>query len=431
MKLTFKKFLEQKSISEADFAEKSVEEVAKLQSEYIEEVAKEIAKETASKEDLKELETELKNLNVPEEFKGIQSLQKSLDEALEDIAQLKEKGNSSQAPTSLRESIKNALIEQKSAIQEMKTQSGAKAQITIKAVAAMTFATHTTGNVGRTEREAGFQSALTRTPILLDLVNTSGTNARHYEWIEKSGKEGGVTMVAEGAVKPQGDWDLSLKTQNPKKEAIIVTISKEMLDDIDGMAKDIEDEIYEQLRLFMDTAIADGDGTGNNIVGFDANATAFTAGAFAGTVHAPNIFDVLRVAVNQVELNNDYPTAILMHPTDATAMDLVKNDNGNYVLPPFTTAGGATIKGLPVKTSTVVTQGEAYVGNFKRYKAKIREDITFEMGYRGNAGDWEKNMVSFLGEARFFGFIPAVHYGSIVKIDLDVAKGLLEIQAAG
>ena len=99
-------------------------------------------------------------------------------------------------------------------------------------------------------------------------------------------------------------------------------------------------------------------------------------------------------------------------------------------LPPFATVGGTKVKGLPIVTSSKLTQGEAYVGNFKRYKAKIRENITLDMGYRGAQGDWEKNMVSFLGEQRFFGFIRSDHYGSIVKIDFDVAKALLDPDVA-
>ena len=299
-------------------------------------------------------------------------------------------------------------------------------KLEVKAVAAMTFGTHTTGNVGRVEREAGIVRDLQRTPILLDLFNTSSTNAKTFEWVEKTGREGGVTMVAEGTVKPQGDFDLAGHTQTPKKDALIITVSKEMLDDIDGLQREIEDEVREQIRLFSDDASLTGDGTGNNIEGMDANATPYVAGSFAGTVESANVFDVLRTMVNQVELNNDFPTGVLMHPSDATAMELVKDANGQYVMPPFVSAGGVQVKGLPIRTSTVVTQGEAYVGNFNRFKVKIREDITLDVGYRGAAGDWEKNFISFLGEQRLFAFIPANHYGSIVKADLVAAAALLE-----
>ena len=371
--------------------------------------------EKAVKESKEEIEKELEKSN------------KRVEEVADEIASLKENNTQENEYKTLKESIKASLIQNKKQIGSLKDNAEAKVTITVKAVQAMTFATNTSGNIGRVQRDSEVYRALRRTPMLLDMVNSSTTNASLFEWVEKTGYEGGVTMVAEGAVKPQGDWDLALFSQKPKKDAIIVTVSKEMLDDIDGMAQDIEDEIYEQIRLFTESAVLNGDGTGNNIVGLNANATPFTAGAFLNTVVSANEFDCLRVAVNQIELNNDFPNYILMHPTDATKMELVKDaTTSQYILPPFASVDGTTIKGLPVRTSTLVAQGVAYVGNFNRYKAKTREDIVFTMGYRGAQGDWEKNMVSFLGEQRFFGFIPAVHYGSIVKVDFAVAKALLD-----
>jgi len=383
---------------------------------------------TATTEQLEALKQEVQELaNKGAKQEDIEAFKTSINTIEENINVLKDNlSNKSDEEVDLLTSIKNALIDKKDIIEQMKTSSERKAQITIKAAGAMTFATNATGQVGRFERVSGFQDTFRRTPILLDIVDTSTTNAKVIEWVEKTGRDGGVAMTAEGGLKPQGDWDLSLHSQNAKKEAIIVTISKEMLDDIDGMANDIKKEIDEQLRLFTENSVLNGDGTGNNIAGIDLNAVPFVAGSFADTVVNPNTADVIRIAINQIELTNDFPTAILMHPSDATAMELEKDPTtSQYVLPPFTTVGGTSVKGLPIRTTPLVAQGELYVGNFKRYKAKIREDITLEMGYRGAQGDWEKNMVSFLGEARFFGFIPSVHYASIVKADIEVAKGLI------
>ncbi len=429
--MTFKEFLASKNISESDFASKSATETAQLQNEYNVQVQKEINEKLSKTASKAELEAIKNQLEAMPKTTAITKLQSDVSEALEGLAQLKENTTPGNENKTFRESIKEALLAQKDAISKMKDDSGVKAKLTIKAVGSMTFSSNVTGSIGRTERESGFSAALRRTPILLDIMNTSTTNAKTFEWVEKTGHEGGVAMTAEGAVAAQGDWDLELFSQSAKKDTLIVTTSKEMLNDIDGMAKDIEEEVYEQIRLFTESQVLDGDGTGNNIVGLDANATAFVAGTFANTVAAANTMDAIRVAINQVELNNDYPTAVLMHPSDATAMELVKDaTTKQYILPPFTTAGGTNVKGLPVRTSTVVTQGEAYVGNFNRFKVKVRENIELEMGYRGAQGDWEKGMVSFLGEQRFFAFIPAVHYGSIVKIDLTVAKALLDPSVA-
>lgn len=424
---TFKEFLASKGITDAQFEAMELAEVAKLHNEYNEAVRKEInlaIQGMVSKDEYDSLKTKLDALE--EANKGYEALEKAVKEQGDALTKLREQEQENFVKDFSRELAKD-LRANAEKLKELKSNPNGSLSLELKAVASMTFATHVTGRVGRQEREAGIVRDLLRKPKLMDLFNVSSTNAQTYTWVEKTGREGGVTMVAEGATKPQGDFDLIEYTQTPKKDALIITVSKEMLDDIDGLQREIEDEVREQITLFSEDATLTGDGTGNNIEGMDANATAYAAGVFAGTVDSANIFDVIRTAVNQVELNNDFPTAVLMHPSDATKMDLIKDPTtGIYIMPPFVSAGGQTVAGLPIVTSTVVTQDELYVGNFNRFKVKIREDITLQVGYRGAAGDWEKNMISFLGEQRLFAFIPANHYGSIVKADVSVATAALE-----
>lgn len=426
--MKFEKFLEDKGYNRAKFQELDAEEQMKLHAEYVEAVAK----STENKLDKEGLAEELKAYfgedTTPEEFK---TRLEGFEQKLQDLEDLQNKGGGPEGLQSIFDAVKRKLEENKEAVVEVKNNEHKSLKIPLgrtvaKAVQAMTFATNTTGRVGRVEREAGVVGILRRRVRLMDLIDLGGTTANTYVWIQKEGVEGGVAMTPEGTTKPQGDFNLVEYTQKPKKEAIIITVSKEMLDDIDDLANTVNMEARELLELFMEDQILNGDGTGENITGIDANATAFAAGAFANAIEGANIFDVIRVAYNQVNLNEDDPTAILMHPTDATEIDLQKATDGQYVLPPFSSADGTVIKGLPVVTSTLVTQGELYVGNFRRYKARIRENIVLDMGYRGAAGDWEKNFISFRGEARFFGFIPTNHYGSIVKAVIATAKAALE-----
>lgn len=388
-------------------------------SEQVKAALKDIDTETLKGLKIDQLATkaDIDALNIAELKTLAEEARKNANTALQNGAQT--------VNLSFKEAIKSELLKNKDALKALKD--NPNGQVVIKAPVAMTFATNTTGNVGRTERETEFQDTFRRLPILMEMVNTTNTEAKTFEWVEKTGREGGVAMVAEGALKPQGDWNLSLFSQSAKKEAIIITTSKEMLEDIDGLAEDINNEVFEQIRLFSESVALNGDGTGNNIVGLDANAVPFVAGSFLNTIAKANEFDALRVAYNQVELTHDTPTGFLMHPTDAAKMELVKDaTTSQYIMPPFSSNNGTVIKGLPVRTSTLVTEGEAYVGNFKRFKVKLRSGIEFNMGYRGAQGDWEKNMVSFIGEQRLFAFIPAVHYASIVKVDFAVAKALLD-----
>lgn len=434
--MKFKEFLLGKNITQE--ALDAMDEAAKgaLFAEYVEAVAttaKEAKEASDKNNDAEALKAAIK-AELTAQYEGVYTPKEAkikIDEAMDKIAEVVDKGGETVEHETIFGAVKAELLKQKDALEGLKTSRNASIKINLgsvvaKAVAAMTFGTHTTGRVGRVEREQGVVGILRRTPKLMDAVNTSPTLADTYTWIEKTGVEGGVTMVAEGAVKPQGDFDLVEYTQKPKKEALIITISKEMLDDIDDMARTVEEEIFELIRLFAESTILLGDGTGNNIAGVDANATPFAAGALANTIDDANIFDVIRVGYNQINLNEDDPTGVWMHPTDSTTMELTKDSQGRYVMPPFVAANGTQVKGLPVIVSTLIPQGELYIGNFNRFKVKIRENIELEMGYRGAADDWVKNFVSFLGEMRLFAFIPANHYGSIVKANITAAKAALE-----
>lgn len=432
--MKFEAFLVGKGITQEKYDAMSEAEKAALFVEFQEEAHKAMQSIIDKKADLEKIAETVK-AELAEQFKDLYNpadIKKKLDEAdkkLQDLVD-KQEGGGEEHPT-IFAAVKAELLKHKDAIVGLKDSSEPKIKIQLgnvinKAVASMTFATHTTGRVGRQEREAGVVGILRRTPKLLDIVNVSPTMADTYSWIEKTGVEGGVAMTAEGAVKNQGDFDLVEYTQKPKKETLIITVSKEMLDDIDDMAQTVEDEIMELITLFTETIVLTGDGTGNNIAGIDANATAFAAGTFANTIEDANIFDVMRVAYNQVNLNLDDPTHFLMHPSDATRLDLKKDTQNRYVMPPFIASDGTRVKGLPVIVSTLITEDDLYVGNFNRFKVKIRENIELELGYRGAADDWVKNFVSFLGEMRLFAFIPANHYGSIVKADITTAMAALE-----
>lgn len=365
----------------------------------------------------------IENLVKKEDMQG---LEKTLNEITDAVKRLQDAGESNEKNLSPKEQIKKSLLKNTDFLNEIKAgKKGVNGSLTIKAPVSMTFATNTTGTVGRREQEAGFFSLLPVIDPILEVVDVSTTNARHYTWLESRWGEGAPEMTAEGTLKAQGDLDISEKMQTPKKQTLIVTVSTEMLDDIDGLAEEIYRQMTEQMMQFYKLAIMNGDGTGNNISGLLDNAIPFTAGAFASAVSNPIIADVIRVAINQVILNNDIPTSVLLNPTDLTLMELEKGTNGHYVLPPFVASNGLTIKGIAVKESTQIAQNTCVVGNFSRFRIKVREDLNLEEGYK--TGDFEKNLRSFKTEMRYFGFIPTVHYGSIVYIsDLDAAKTLIE-----
>lgn len=365
--------------------------------------------------------------NIESITKANEKLTKDVDEALDEIAQLKERRDESTAGVSFKSAIRKSLRENASALKAMKESSSKEGvNFTVKAAGNMLISTNVVSNaqIPQADRESGITRIQRRSPFILQLVQTGTINSNLWEWVQQVNADGDAAMTAEGAKKAQIDFDLALASAPVRKVTAFVKVSKEMLDDVDLIEAEINEELSEVLNLKIDAQLLSGDGTGQNLTGILENATAFAAGSFALSVDNANNSDVLRVAINQIIVNQFMPDFILMHPSDVTAMDLEKGTDGHYVLPPFRSSNGNVVKGLPVVENTGVTEGDFLVGDFTKSGVRFREGIVFDIGYEND--DFTKNFVTILAEARLVHRVKSNHYGAFVTGTFSTAKAALE-----
>ena len=347
-----------------------------------------------------------------------------MEEAEQALAEIKENGVAGITQT-FASQVKEQILSQKDAWEALKTDKTSRLTIAIKAPADMLVSTNTTGRVARIEIDAERVGVARRNPFMLNVVNTGQTNAATVYWVEREAHEGTPTFTAEGAVKPQLDWEYVERSRPVRKLPAFVKISKEMMDDVDNIAQDIALELTEQILLVADENILTGDGTGQNLTGVTVNATPFAPGAtLLNSVAEANDMDALRAAVAQVYRNNFAPNKIVVHPDVLASMEMAKASNGHYILPPFKSADGNSIAGIPIIANNGVDPTTFHVGDFNKYKVKIREGLSISIGYDGN--DWTKNMVTPLAEMRLMGYIASNNYGAIVSGSFVVAKALLD-----
>jgi HK97 family phage major capsid protein len=317
------------------------------------------------------------------------------------------------ATTEDTETLKSVLDAKKDELSALKGKSSGSVNFVLKAVGNMALTTNTTGQIPQAEREAGITRIVRRQPYILDLVNVGTIMSNLWEWVEQKNQEGGSAMTAEGAKKSQTDFDLVLASASVKKVTAFIKVTKEMLDDVNLLRAEIDQELTELINLRIDDQVLSGVGTGDNLTGIMQNATAWAAGSFALSVPTPNNADVLRVAINQAMVNQFQPNYIVLHPSDATAMDLDKGSDGHYALPPFATIDGRIISGVPVVMNTGQTQGTFLVGDFTKSAVRFKEGLTINVGYEND--DFTKNFVTILAEARLVHRVKSNHYGAFIK----------------
>jgi len=277
------------------------------------------------------------------------------------------------------------------------------------------------------EYETGLTRIQRRNPFLMQIVNLANTTKMYVQWAEQANADPGTAgNTAEGSAKTQGDFDIVEKSAKVEKITYYIKVSKEMLDDVAFIENEIRTELMETIMLRADAQILTGSGASPELSGIITTATAWSAGNFANTIVDANNFDVLRTAISQITTANFQPTHIIMHPEDVAMMELSKDTNGQYVMPPFIMNGGTVIKGLPVVTNTGMTLGKFLVGDFTKANVRMREGTNITIGYEND--DFTKNLVTILGEMRLVAYVKTNHllafvYGdfSDAIVDLDPA----------
>lgn len=311
--------------------------------------------------------------------------------------------------------LKDLVETNKSALEAMSKDQSGKVNFTMKAAGTMQISTNYTGVIGLTNFDTEFARIQRRQPFMRELVRILTTDNMYIAWAEQKNADPGVAgTVAEGALKPQTDFDIVEATAKVEKIAVWIKVSKEALADIKFLQGEINTELRELVALKLDEQILSGDGTSPNLRGILTVAPTFAAvSTMALLVPTPNRFDVMVAAVAQIAAANFVADTIVVNPADYYAMQLVKDAEGRYLLPPFSSADGMTIAGLRVVANNGVAVGTFLVGDFKKATLAIREDVNIQIGYVND--DFIRNLVTILAEMRAVLYVKSNWLNAFVK----------------
>ena len=399
---TLNQFLETKGIKKEDFDGFSAEKQAEVYNEMNEanalsykELSDKVAK-GASSEDLEQLKKDLASAR-DEQFKQLNATLKVQGLAIKNATNMS-KGDVSLTNLS---TIEKGLEDNKEALKKM-SEGDKKESVSFKAVGNMLISSNVSGgNVPVEQRIAGVNNIASRRVRLLDIVSRGTASSNVISWVYQANKEGAAGGTAEGALKNQIDFDLVVTSESVKKRTAFIKVSTEMIGDIDFMRSEINNELMRELLKDVESQVYSGGGTGNNLTGIKTVATAFAAGTFALDVDNANEVDVLTVAANQIAIaEQDAPTHILMHPSDVTALKMVKvsSTDKRYVERLAMVAGNMSLDGIPILETTLVTAGTYLIGAFDMATVYDKGALSIEIGR--DADDFTKNLVTVLAEWR-------------------------------
>jgi len=412
----------EKNLDEAAIKELSTEAQASHIAEYMSSVAMKVdeaVKSGVSKEELAELGKE-QSKALAELGAKHEAILLSQGAAIKSAVEKLTKTESSQS-----KSILEQLKEKKEELSRYKN--GESVKITLKAVGDMSIAGNVTGQIPQAERLPGMNMVASREIKFLDVLQSGTISSNLVEWVYQSGKEGTAGQTVEAALKNQIDFDLLVGSQKVEKTTAYITITDEMLDDVEFMATEINNELNRELLKAVETGAYGGSGTSPQLNGVFTTATAFAAGTFALAVDNANEVDVLTVAANQIKIaEQGMPNYIFMNPSDVTTLKMVKvsSTDKRYVERLAMVAGSLSLDGVPIVETTLVDAGQYLIGDFTKAHIRTKAGVSIDVGYTGD--NFIKNFKTIRAEWRGVVYVKNNDRTAFVKGVFAADKAALE-----
>lgn len=243
---------------------------------------------------------------------------------------------------------------------------------------------------------------LTRDPVRAPFIEqiadvTPNMTSDALSYVEVVTESGAPLRTDELAYIPEKDFEFQEFKAPLVKIAVINKHSVELLQDAPQLVNAIRGWLQEDVNIATDEQLLNGDGTGGDISGVFTVASVLDAAA-VGTkrVESANLYDVIRVALTKVAVSGKgkfQANYVLLNPEDADALDLTKDDSGQYVLPPFRSADGTTIKGARVIENVGVPAGEFLVGDFRKLHVGTKGGVEVEMS-NSDGDDFKKDILT-------------------------------------
>ncbi len=376
-----------------------------------------------TQEDVAGLKSELDSLKGLEEKS--QEIEKAIAKFEGRIEAMSEKAiTPAVKQLSLSESLIKSYADNIEAIKDA-VEKGGKMNLNVKTT---TITGDYTGDYALTDFDTEVNREVRKRYGILENVNTGATSGKFVTYVQQD-RASATGWTAEGGAKTEGDPKWVEVSEEVKKIASYVKVSKEMLEDLSFIRAEIDNDLMEGVRVGIEQALLTGTGANNQIKGLlDASMglPTFGAGTFALAVQDANITDLMRVVKAQIEGANFTPTHIVLNPEDIAKLQLTKSSAGEYTYPMYLPAqsgdGEMILAGMRIISSTYMTADNYLVGDFSKVNVRFRNNIAMSVGL--DQDDFTKNMVTILAEARLVSYVknndkPAFVYG---VISTDVAS---------
>jgi HK97 family phage major capsid protein len=185
-----------------------------------------------------------------------------------------------------------------------------------------------TGDYALTDFDSEVDRSVRNRYGILENVNTGQTSSKFVTYVQQTATSG-TAWTTEAGAKEEGEPAWQEVSEEVKKIASYVKVSKEMLEDLSFIRAEINNDLMEQVRTGIEQALLTGTGGVqiNGLLDASMGLPTFGAGVFANAIQDANISDLLRCVKAQIEAVNFTPTHVVLNPQDIATIQLTKGSS--------------------------------------------------------------------------------------------------------
>lgn len=264
------------------------------------------------------------------------------------------------------------------------------------------------------EIEAGYSVAPRYKNSLMEWLRWGSSSKETFSYIQMINPDGAAVIQADGTIAPLLDFDIAKTTITAADSVARVDISEDMLDDYEGLASLINNELAYKVDLVLEAAIY------TTITG--------ASGAYAMTTLSagakPNVLDCIRAAVTQIEESGfGMADTVVLRPSDWFNLVSAKDLDLSYVMLPIVTFNGTQVDNLKVIKSTGVTAGYILVFDSTKVSVLNYKGFSAQLGYIAN--NFAEFVLTIRGKRRTHRFVKSNDAGSFVYDAISTIKTAL------
>lgn len=251
---------------------------------------------------------------------------------------------------------------------------------------------------------------------LMDLVSKGRISAASLQYVqvvsitrnaalqpENTGTDPSATPgpgVVPDTLKPLSELSTNIETANVFGYADGYVVTTQMLADAAAFASFMDNELRTSIRAVQEEYLLNGSGSNGEPRGI-LNTSGLQGLTYDASGARPirNLVEKVRTGIRKVREVGGSTSAILLHPEDNEAIDLMKDSNGNYIFGGPANTGVQTLWGRPRVVSEKIDKGTVLLGDFKQVAFLDRDGISVQ-AFNQHEDFARRNLVYVRAEAR-------------------------------